>query len=101
MNPYIEYAKVYFANHPPNCAQENAYSLLEALCRLYTLYNPISSDRIIQKLELLEPDLRSLSQKRVRHIRHIMEDMCTEHEQDAFLAGIRVGIQLLAELTEQ
>ena len=101
MNPYIEYAKAYFDNHPPNCAQEDVRSLLEALCQLYTLYNPISADRIIQKPELLEPDLRSLSQKRVRHIRHIMEDMCTEHEQEAFLTGIRVGIQLITELAER
>ncbi len=100
MNPYTEYARKYFSEHPPDCGQEDVRSLLEALCRIYTIYNPINADRIAQQLELLEPDLRSLSRKRVRHIRHIMENMCAEHEQEAFLTGVRVGIQLFAELTE-
>ena len=100
MNPYTEYAKIYFTKHPTDCGQENVHSLLEALCRLYTLYNPIDAENIARNLDLLEPNLRSMSRKRVRHIRHIMEDMCTEHEQEAFLAGIHVGFQLISELTE-
>ncbi|MBP3673709.1 MAG: hypothetical protein J6J18_07760 [Oscillospiraceae bacterium] len=99
MKPYFDILDQYLAEHPLDYGYENINSLLELFARFYLKRHPIESTAFSPVMDSLNPILKSLSQKRTRRLFRIINDLCIEYEQSAFIEGIRVGAQLSLELT--
>lgn len=100
MNPYVAQLKKYLSENPPNYEYEDIHSLLELVGSYYIMCNPIDNDAIRNMFRSLEPIMKSLSRKRENKLFHTMLDICEEYERISFLEGVRVGAQLVMELSE-
>lgn len=72
--------------------------LLETIWRYHAGVRAIESDTVKEKLEMIEPYVRSLSQKRKRIIMARIGEICAECERIAFIEGVRTGSKLIQEL---
>ena len=98
MNLDIQQFQAYINQHKPKFGDEDIHTIAEFLYSCYSEHNPIDTveirscfgeiDRIIHKLSVEEND----------RIFVLVCKLCTQHEQLAFLTGMRVGAQLLLEL---
>lgn len=86
----------------PSLFHSRKYNTLPELLWFYhTQYYPVSSDSIRAHFNELEYILDTLSQKRQRKLLYCVYQLCEEHEKSAFLQGLRVGVQLLTELSPE
>ena len=79
---------------------EDMNSLVEYFGRFYRMRKTIKPENIQARFQELEPIMKSLSRKRERRILHTVLELCEEYESAAFMEGIRVGAQLILELSE-
>lgn len=98
MHPYIERLRQELESDPPCYGYPEANSLLEMLYLWYVEWNPINSEQIRQNFLALEPYWRACTGREVDEAFDIVSRLCMEHEQLAFLEGLRVGVRLAAEL---
>lgn len=98
MHPYIARMKQELEKNPPSYGYAEADSLLKMLYMWYTEWNPINSELIRQGFCELEPYICSRSGKTNDEIIDMISLLCAEHEQVAFLEGVRVGVRLALEL---
>ena len=99
MHPYIDRLKEELDKNPPCYGYKNASSLLDMLYMWYVEWNPINSEQIRQDyLELESKFCCCCTEKQVDDVLDAITRLCWNHEQVAFLEGLRVGIRLAYEL---
>lgn len=98
MHPYMERLKQELDKHPPNYGYPEVNSLLEMLYLWYVEWNPINSEEIRRDIFALETYMRGCTDKEADEAFDIVSRLCQNHEQLAFLEGLRVGVRLATEL---
>lgn len=98
MHPYINRLKEEMDRNPPCYGYKAANSLLEMLYMWYVEWNPINSDEIQKDFFALEPYWGCCTDRQKDDVFDIVSRLCQQHEQLAFLEGIRVGYRLANEL---
>lgn len=98
MHPYVERFREELEKNPPNYGYQNANSLLEMLYMWYAEWNPINSAQIRQDYFMLADCFSTGTEEKLDHALDIVTRLCQQHEQLAFLEGVRVGFRLGQEL---
>lgn len=98
MHPYIERLKEELDRNPPCYGYPDANSLLEMLYLWYAEWNPINSEQIRLDFRELGSYFCGCTERRIDEAMDIVTRLCKNHEQLAFLEGLRVGIRLANEL---
>ena len=98
MTPYIQQFKIYIEQHPPQFGHEDIHTIAELLYNCYTEMNPIDTTEIRGIFREIDQIIRNLSVQENDRVFAVVCQLCTHHERLAFLAGLRVGAQLLLEL---
>ena len=101
MKPYIEKLKSYLAQNPPDYGDCDAGSILEMLYTYYNQYNRLDTPQIKSDFETLYHQLTGKSLRELDNIIDTVTTLCWQHEQSGFVEGIKVGLLLSAELTEE
>ena len=101
MKPYIEKLKTYLAEYPPDYGDCDAQSVLEMLYTYYSQYNRLDTPQIKSDFEELYQQLTGKSLRELDNIIDTVTTLCWQHEQSGFVEGIKVGLLLSAELTEE
>ena len=101
MKPYIEKLKTYLAEHPPDYGDCNAHTILEMLYSHYAAFNRMDTAEIKKNFETLYHKLTGMSLRELDNIIDTVTTLCWQHEQSGFVEGIKVGLLLSGELTEE
>ena len=101
MKLYIEKLKTYLAEHPPDYGDCDAYSVLEMLYTYYSQYNRLDTPQIKSDFETLYYQLTGKSLRELDNIIDTVTTLCWHHEKSGFTEGIKLGILLATELTEE
>lgn len=96
----IEKLKAFLAEQPPCYGYDDANSILEMLYYYYSVHNPINNALIRCQFKELHDILRRLSLQESDAVFDLTEQLCAAHERQAFLDGLRVGMCLFTELTD-
>ena len=73
-------------------------TMMDLLWDFYSQHFPIVSNSIDLHFAEISESLNSLSKKKQRKILRITYQLCEECEKEAFLQGIRIGVQVMREL---
>ena len=101
MKPYIEKLKTHVAEHPPNYGDCDAHTILEMLYSHYAAFNRMDTAEIKKNFETLYHQLTGMPLNDLDNIIDTVTTLCWQHEQSGFVEGIKVGLLLAAELTEE
>lgn len=101
MNPYVQKLKEYLYGLPVYSPYDDVQSILELLCYIYTVDNPVSSSSIRYQFLKMDDILKRLSLEDNNMLFTQVCDLCDEHAKRGFMAGLRVGNALFKELSEQ
>ena len=101
MKPYIEKLKTYLAEHPPNYGDCDAHSILEMLYSHYAAFNRMDTAEIKKNFETLYRQLTGMPLQELDNLIATVTTLCWRHEQSGFIEGIKVGLLLAEELTEE
>ena len=101
MKTYIDSLKNHIAKHSLNDNSSDAQTLMEMLYCFCTRSNAIDSDKIRKGFAEVESLTQHLPLKESDAICTAIISRCAEEERAAFLTGLRVGAQLVLELTGQ
>ena len=101
MKPYIEKLKTHFAEHLPNYGDCDAHTILEMLYSHYAAFNRMDTVEIKKNFETLYHQLTGMPLKELDNIIDTVTTLCWQHEQSGFIEGIKVGLLLANELTEE
>ena len=101
MKPYIEKLKTYLAEYPPDYGDCDAHSVLEMLYTYYSQYNRLDTAEIKSDFETLYHQLTGKSLRELDNIIDTATTLCWHHEKSGFTEGIKLGILLATELTEE
>ena len=101
MKPYIEKLKTHFAEHPPTYGDCEAYSILEMLYICYSQYNRLDTPQIQSDFEELYHQLTGKSLRELDGIIDTVTTLCWHHEKSGFTEGIKLGMLLATELTDE
>ena len=100
MSTSTEKFREYIERNPVNYEAEDMHSLVEYFGRFYRMRKPINPENIRDRFQELDPIMKSLSRKRERRLFDTVLELCEEYERAAFMEGLRVGAQLMLELSE-
>ena len=100
MKPEVEKMIAYFQDMPSDRDETDWDTVLSQLW--YYNSQCLTNDNEVfgELLEPLRPTVKALSQKRQSVLFRKITGLCEECERVAFLEGIRVGAQLILELTK-
>ena len=101
MKPYIEKLKTCLAEHPPDYGDCDAHSVLEMLYTDYSQYNRLDTPQIKLDFEALYQQLTGKPLRELDSIIDTVTTLCWYHEKSGFTEGIKLGILLATELTEE
>lgn len=90
MNPYI----TVLSKHLVENMDMDPEVISELMYNLYRELNPLDSEKIRAVYQDLDKELERLPLREADEIWYQICGLCSEHERDAFLYGIRVGILL-------
>ena len=91
--------KSYCKEHPIQL--EDRETILESIYWLYTESVPTDSKKLRDGYARLREQLDFLKPKEYDAVFDTVTELCTESEQLAFYAGVRLGAALMMELAEQ
>ena len=94
MNHYLMNLIKRLNQDPQRFINVDAEELSELLYNLYRELNPLDSEKIRAVYQDLDKELERLPLREADEIWYQICGLCSEHERDAFLYGIRVGILL-------
>lgn len=101
MKPDREKWKDYVRAHPVQFDNDCDAPALNALYWHYSECHALSSEQAKRASDDLNAYLEALGTERQEEVFALVNALCAEHERIAFLAGLRLGAQLLMELTEE
>ena len=97
MNEYIEALKRYAAENSPNYGSD-ANSILEMLYRYYHECNNADTDAVMAAFVDLYERMHGMTLREMDRIVDVVCVLCTEHERNGFVEGVKVGISLSGEV---
>lgn len=97
MNRYIHQFQAYIEQHPTQRGHDDILSILELLYQCYTEQNPIDTDEIRAGFREIDRIISGLSVQDNDRVFTLVFQLCVQHERQAFLEGLRVGIQLFSD----
>ena len=102
----LEHWRNYLAEHPVDY-HGDVDSLLELLYHFFTEYEPVENEELRRQFAELEHQLMSslaetgnFCRETVESLITIVSSVCAECERAAFMEGVKVGVRLILELTE-
>ena len=102
----LENWRNYLAEHPVDY-HGDVDSLLELLYHFFTEYEPVENEELRRQFAELEHQLMSSlgetgdsCRETVESLMTIVSSVCAECERAAFMEGVKVGVRLILELTE-
>lgn len=99
MNPYIEILKQQIEEHPPDFWDGN--SILTLLYEAYSEVNRMDDEQIKADFNALYRAMNGMELREMDRIIYPVCTLCRDHERSGFVEGVRVGVLLQAELTEE
>ena len=99
MNPYIEKLEQQIADNPPNFG--DADSVLGLLYECFNENNPYDNEQIKADFEELYRQMNGMSLREIDQIVYPVCKLCRDHERSGFVEGIKIGVRLRTELTEE
>lgn len=100
-NDYIEMLKQYVADHPPNYGDSDAHSILDMLFTYYQQCNNADTDAVKAAFEDLYQRMHGMPLREMDRIVDAVCTLCREHGKAGFIEGVKVGIQLEQEITQE
>lgn len=98
MNPYIQKLNQYLREHPFDPGQRNADGVLNYLVTCYLDDTPVSSDRIKEIQNKMEPYYENVPFETSNRLFALVYDLCSAYEDAAFREGLLVGLHLQKEI---
>ena len=100
MDAYIKKLHDYVSEHKIDFDEEAAEPCLDALWWHYGEYHSLSNVKTKQGFRDLHDALNCLGPKDSDEVIGMVGCLCAEHERIVFIAGLRLGAQLMLEITE-
>ena len=88
----------YLAANPPDYGYRDVDNILDMLYNFYSENNPIDSIAIRKNYQALDSFLNRFTLSQYDQVLDILCDLCLQHEEQAFRAGILIGLRLFVEL---
>lgn len=99
MNSYFEKLKAYIQSKPPNYG--NGESVLTMLYECHNESNPYDDEQIKADFNELYRLMNGMELREMDRIIYPVCKLCRDHERSGFIEGIKIGVLLQAELTEE
>ena len=99
MNSYFEKLKAYIQSKPPNYG--DGESVLTMLYECHNENNPYDDEQIKEDFTELYRLMNSMELREMDRIIYPVCKLCRDHKRSGFIEGIKIGILLQAELTEE
>jgi len=99
MNSYFEKLKAYIEAHPPNYG--DGESVLTMLYECHNENNPYDNEQIKEDFNDLYRQMNGMELREMDQIIYPACRLCRDHEQSGFIEGVKIGVLLQAELTEE
>lgn len=99
MNPYIEILKQQIEGHPPGYGDGN--SVLTLLYEAYNEVNRMDDEQIKADFNALYRAMNGMELREMDKIIYPVCTLCRDHERAGFIEGVKIGVLLQAELTEE
>lgn len=97
MNEYFEKLKAYIEANPPNFG--DGESVLTMLYEYYNENNPYDNEQIRADFNELYQQMNGIPLREMDQIVYPVCRLCRDHERAGFIAGIRLGVLLVQELS--
>lgn len=97
MKKYIEELITYLEENPIIFDTETETPCLEALWWHYAGFHPIQSDKSTNKERLIREKMSIHKDGDTDEVMDLIGSLCTEYEKLAFVAGMKLGMQLMSE----
>ena len=101
MENYIEQLRTYVADHKITFVEESAEPCLDSLWWHYGETHSMSSTATKEGFRLLRDSLSGMLPKDADEVIAQVGCLCAEHERIAFVAGLRLGAQLILEIKKE
>ena len=101
MNEYVAALRKYVEENPPNYGDGDAHSILEMLYSYYHECNNIDTDAVKAAFEDLYQQMHGMPLREMDRIVDAVCTLCREHEKAGFTEGVKVGIRLEQELSDE
>lgn len=99
MNSYFEKLKAYIQSKLPNYG--DGESVLTMLYECHNENNPYDDEQIKEDFNELYRLMNGMELRDMDRIIYPVCRLCRDHERSGFIEGIKIGILLQAELTEE
>ena len=99
MNPYIEKLKQHIADSSPDF--DDADSVLSLLYECYNENHPYDNEEIKADFNALYQAMNGMPLREMDKVIYPICKLCRDHEKAGFIEGIRLGVLLAQELTEE
>ena len=99
MNSYFEKLKAYIQSKPPNYGEGE--SVLTMLYECHNENNPYDNEQIKEDFNELYRLMNGMELREMDKIIYPVCRLCRDHERSGFIEGIKIGVLLQAELTEE
>ena len=99
MNPYFESLKAHIEANPPNFG--DGESVLTMLYECYNENNPYDNEQIRADFHELYQQMNGMPLREIDQIVYPVCRLCRDHERSGFVEGIKIGVRLRTELTEE
>ena len=99
MNSYFEKLKAYIQSKPPNYG--DGESVLTMLYECHNESNPYDNEQIKADFNELYRLMNGMELREMDRIIYPVCRLCRDHERSGFIEGIKIGVLLQAELTEE
>ena len=99
MKNYFEKLRAYIAENPPDFGDSE--SILILLYESYADSNKMDDGTIREDFNELYQQMNGMELREMDRIIYPVCTLCRDHQRSGFVEGIKVGIQLKRELTEE
>ena len=99
MKSYFEKLKAHIDAHPPNFG--DGESVLTMLYECHNENNPYDNEQIKEDFNELYRLMNGMELREMDRIIYPVCKLCRDHERSGFIEGIKIGILLQAELSEE
>ena len=99
MKSYFEKLKAHIDAHPPNFG--DGESVLTMLYECHNENNPYDNEQIKEDFNELYRLMNGMELREMDRIIYPVCKLCRDHERSGFIEGIKIGVLLQAELTEE
>ena len=99
MNTFFEILKTYIEQHPANYG--DGESVLAMLYECHNENSPYDNEQVRTDFNELYQQMNGMPLREMDKIIYPVCKLCRDHERAGFVEGIKIGVCLFAELTEE